>query len=450
MKQSCEFVVVVFHLLSWHLYVAKFHLNDTIPKWIELTDHQLDLWYTSENVCLIRESRTVQADPRRVKVDTCKSSSNALSDPNGNYSVGFGYDGKICIPPLFNRKHLRSGLQELSDPKSKYLHDAFHILAESNYTLVLLGDSLTGQNFDAIYGEIYRVRNEHVRIISESDKSYNNSILPVHDTILKHGGRIGVLSVYGKLLYIYFMRINYVGSPESSTFYNRNQSSFNLEKLKGAVHDVIESFSGVMMVANIGLWYNNRTVHFQEMPSLLVWLNELPNRYEPRRQIIVSWRETSCSHFDRLPSGYYKYKDGGHKRCVPLPTSQTSKHTTFYNTLDHSSLNPLNNSNIDIVPRFDPAIDAHLDWRNIDVYHILSSLGLHRIHVIKFYDITKPLHDLHLIMHRVDSRRYGYAAQTDCNHFCWTPLLWQPIWYAVYQLSTLVNSKDPKVKAGGG
>mmetsp|Transcript_8085 Transcript_8085/g.8235 ORF Transcript_8085/g.8235 Transcript_8085/m.8235 type:complete len:131 (+) Transcript_8085:392-784(+) len=118
------------------------------------------------------------------------------------------------------------------------------------------------------------------------------------------------------------------------------------------------------------------------------------------------WRETTDSHFDKIPSGYYRYRDHHQHQCVP------HAHVRY------------NSKNI--------KDDDMIDWRNIDVENILKSFPYSsNFYYLQFHHITKPLFDMHLILKRPDSRRYGYPSQVDCNHFCWTPTLWQPIWYAL-------------------
>ena len=56
------------------------------------------------------------------------------------------------------------------------------------------------------------------------------------------------------------------------------------------------------------------------------------------------------------------------------------------------------------------------DWRNRDIENIINNNKLNKIKIIKFYNITAPLYSSH---------PNGFLK--DCTHFCWTPMLYQPI-----------------------
>jgi hypothetical protein len=58
------------------------------------------------------------------------------------------------------------------------------------------------------------------------------------------------------------------------------------------------------------------------------------------------------------------------------------------------------------------------DWRNKDIPDIIQQHGLSHIQIIPFYDLTAPLWTMHVNGH-----------MRDCTHFCWTPMLYQPLFH---------------------
>ena len=390
--------------------------------WSDLSDSQFQGWYEELDRCILRESRTVFSDPRKIKQEKC-GSKNANLEEFDAYNIGYGYNGKICIPPLTDRKHFKKSLPEFLNPFNSYLIPAIDSIINSNRTLVFYGDSMTGQVYEAIFSEIIRTLKLNNTIYAHYKYSQqplsSASLSKLRSNILKTGGRYDTLCLNHRNITIYWIRMNYIDKIENSTYYGSNITG-TWKETKPIINALLHSYAGIVMIANIGLWYNDRYSYQIEMTPFLQWLNNLSLSRHKTNHII--WRETTCSHFDRLPSGYYKHKDRNHKSCVPIGYVRTP---TQKNP-SHSSDSYTNRST---------AADAYLDWRNIDAEQILRSYPESKIYLLRYYNITKPLYDMHLIRHRQDSRRYGYNSQVDCNHFCWMPTLWQPVWKTIYMIT---------------
>jgi hypothetical protein len=160
--------------------------------------------------------------------------------------------------------------------------------------------------------------------------------------------------------------------------------------------------SGLVVVANIGVWYNSRERYRKELPSFLRWLSELGEN----EKNLVLYRETAAQHWNHTANGYFSYE--------------------FAHSLDFAHLT----GDSACVAIGDTRGD--LDWRNRDFRHIIENEELKHIHVIKFRDVTAPLHEMH-------PDGPGYK---DCTRYCYFPQMWQPIWYGLNEASKRFSAKD--------
>jgi len=399
-------IILILVILQYPTSVVAQALNviENNKSWRDMTHEEYLKWYDDVSRCILEHSTTVQRDPRRVKKEKCDSS-EFLSNETGRLYAGYGYSGKICIPPLSSRSHFKKVIKDYSDPNSKFLLTALMKIHQSNRTLILLGDSVTGQTYDALFGEIARYQDKYIQKITRSKNSFLDSLTT---RIISSKGSVDSINIkynhnQQESLHIYYIRVNYIEKIENASFYEGTSQSI-WRNNKNLVHEIIRQYDGVIMLVNVALWYNNRQTFQNEIKS---FLNDIYNLSQMKyKKNIIMWRETTDSHFDKIPSGYYRYRDHHQHQCVP------HAHVRY------------NSKNI--------KDDDMIDWRNIDVENILKSFPYSsNFYYLQFHHITKPLFDMHLILKRPDSRRYGYPSQVDCNHFCWTPTLWQPIWYAL-------------------
>jgi hypothetical protein len=176
-----------------------------------------------------------------------------------------GNNNNPCFGPFADgRPHFKQGVDGYTDASSKPLLRAFRHFADSQTTLIFLGDSTTRQKLQALDCEIHR---EDPRI-----KTYGNiwGILPCNTkyTIVLPDKR----SVY--------MRIISLG-PNSATCLKgglgRNAiSNGAFENAAYIVDRENNVFNrSVFVVANMGLWYNDETEYEKVMPPLLQWLQSV-------------------------------------------------------------------------------------------------------------------------------------------------------------------------------
>ena len=131
------------------------------------------------------------------------------------------------------------------------------------------------------------------------------------------------------------------------------------------------------------------------------------NSVYTQKKFIFVYLETAAQHFEThgIDTGYFSNKTSiSHDKCIPI-------------------------------------LEGAEDWRNELLHSIVHDFNSKRgnlkpftLHIFPMRNLTRPLHDLHLYSHQ-----YG----VDCTHFCWTPMMWQPLW--VYILDVVKCSANPDV-----
>lgn len=78
--------------------------------------------------------------------------------------------------------------------------------------------------------------------------------------------------------------------------------SMTLPAIQARVQRIIESHgNGIVLVVNVGVWYNSRELFRTELPDLLSWMNELSAVHNST----VYFRETAAQHWNHTASGYF-------------------------------------------------------------------------------------------------------------------------------------------------
>ena len=123
----------------------------------------------------------------------------------------------------------------------------------------------------------------------------------------------------------------------NTSFAKRNQHkiplSLTLDSIKNRVQDLVEIHPGVVLIVNVGVWYNSRELFRKELPDLLSWMNQLSKE----RNSSVYFRETAAQHWNHTTSGYYdlNYEDRQYNNgsCVPVADSTPGRCVpTSYNS----------------------------------------------------------------------------------------------------------------------
>lgn len=260
------------------------------------------------------------------------------------------------------------------DARADYLAKLLMALAKENRALVILGDSLSFQTINTIQCELYR---EKIRFTKEGD------------AFIPQEGR-------GKFVFI-FPDIN-----ASVDVHYKRLDNIRLSHQFGALPDefasILKERSGFVLVTNIGLNYNYMNEYEEDIPQYFQWLDNLAGNSE--RRIDVAWRETTASHWSYSVNGYYS---GELRRNL-------SKNEVFCS----------------------PHGEGALDVRNDLVKKVLSTTHkdkYKRVNYIPFHFATQDLWNMH-----TDFPPYP-GGHSDCVHYCYHPMLWQPIWRSLYEIA---------------
>jgi len=164
---------------------------------------------------------------------------------------------------------------------------------------------------------------------------------------------------------------------------------------------LLSQYKLVLLVLNTGVHFNlhgdTKHLHMNSAANLSTYLekilpavNYLSETTALPKRFHVAWLETMPQHFDSS-NGYFLKPS----KCVPLRDQM-----------------------------------GYGDWRNRAVREIINQWNLTHIHVLNVWELLKPLH-----------REHFKGDFIDCTHYCWTPMLWQPLFKQVVEwLSAAVNS----------
>lgn len=190
-----------------------------------------------------------------------------------------------------------------------------------------------------------------------------------------------------------------------------------LKFVEDAITNKLRNQKSIFIVFNVGHWYHDlshnqmamqydliRNQHLEEkgsrsnyladLNSLFVMMSNLP-AIHPTKNFIFLWAESTATHYaptgEDIGNGYFSgHHHENHKlKCTAIKD-----------------------------------VSAEADWRNMDVSLVLLSnktlFSRSNSHFVKLpmRKLTEPLWDLHPT--KIDHN-------PDCVHFCWTPMLFQPV-----------------------
>jgi hypothetical protein len=176
---------------------------------------------------------------------------------------------------------------------------------------------------------------------------------------------------------------------------------------------MLQMKDSVILLVNTGIWYNSKSEYhaaLSKVTALLLKLARVWQHHPVPKYIAIVFAETSSQHF-LTPNGYY----------------DKSIHR---NTSKDAFCQPIN--------------DTSNDWRNDILWNdfirgpwgeSLSAMSHVLLEVLPMHALTRDLADLHV--------RQGHH---DCTHYCYSPMLYQPIYSSLERISkTFLNLKRSDV-----
>ena len=278
-------------LLSLALVFAYVFANTF--EWVNLTQDELKQWYTPTDLCMLESNDTI-GFPQEVRAKNCSAYSRGSS--RLFCSVGQGGNKQPCFTPMSNRQSFKRGIKGFTDASATPLTNAFRKLIRANMTLVFLGDSLTRQKISALECELLREhrRNKFYGTVFGILPCFSEYKIKLHDEdeILK----LVVLAI----------------GPRGSDCLTGRERRAILEpgvhvykKASETIEKINNNGNGALIVANLGLWFNEEMPFNTAVNATLAWLAQLSQFKHV--QNIVSWHETSSQHWvSTTGSGYFE------------------------------------------------------------------------------------------------------------------------------------------------
>lgn len=170
------------------------------------------------------------------------------------------------------------------------------------------------------------------------------------------------------------------------------------------------TLGGVVVVANIGVWYNQKNTYKKDLDEFIPWLDSVGKQVNKRNSAI--FLESFPGHWD-TDSSY-------------SPSTRDLRRTLV--AADEASTNP---SSIPAAAK--SPICCHritnrssaADWRNVMVAEKAQELGATAVSILPLAEAFRDAYNMHTCMP-------GYFdSKNDCTHYCFWPTALQFEWRAL-------------------
>ena len=327
---SALFSVLLWDLHKVHEMSIIIH-DDHTSHWIQMRPTDLTKWFTPVDICMLNVS-SPDTDLYQYRKKNCSK----LIPPKASVplhltcGIGSSIGGKVCLPPLNTRSFFTAQLRHplLGNASNQLLRSSLREFAVRNKPVVFVGDGISKQNTDALLCEI--MRTDLVTLEG------SNGPIDANYTIRWKASKLKLDVHYMKLTNMYDNGENEVAEarrirrarrkalsnttdPASERNVTKVALSMTLPAIQSRVRSIIESHgNGIVLVVNVGVWYNSRELFRTELPDLLAWMNDLSAVHNST----VYFRETAAQHWNHTSSGYFD-KDYAEARwdngtCTPV------------------------------------------------------------------------------------------------------------------------------------
>lgn len=362
------FGVLLWDMRKVHMLSEIIH-DDHTNHWMQIDNAALKWWLSPLDICMLNATEPM-ADLYSYKSKNCSKlvGSKGSAALHFSCSIGASIGGKVCHAPLASRTFFTSQLKDpiMGNASNLLLRTTLRELAHQNKPIIFVGDGISKQNQEALLCEIMRT-DSVVLTGATGAVDGNYTITWRHDRSLKldihylkltnmydNGENEGLpkepesKSQRKKLRRAAAAVERSIVSPENNTDYSdaewkrrfhrdntttrrgaRNSTTTTkpvkvpLSLTLGSIQERVENLlnrsrNGVVLIFNVGVWYNSRELFRKELPDLLSWMNLL----SIERNSTVLFRETAAQHWNHTTSGYFNL-DYMHTRvdngtCTPI------------------------------------------------------------------------------------------------------------------------------------
>lgn len=343
------FAVMMWDMRKAHMLSTIIH-DDHAQQWYAVGQDDLLSWWSPLDVCMMgMSSPSMTYAGYRNKNCSRLAASRGSRKLHLSCGAGASLGGSVCQPPFDSRWYFKAALRYdgLGDPHNQFLKTALRRYAQRNRPIIFIGDGISKQNQEALLCEI--LRTDDVVLSGKSgsiDGNYSihwpNTHIPPLDvhylklTAMNDNGvpKEGAVPSSTTRLRRKMQRkravrvLDGVNSTDASvtnkTLTSRpappiSPLSLTLDEIKDRVQGLMQNHtSGVVLVVNVGVWYNSRELFRTELPDLLSWMDGLSRNHNST----VLFRETAAQHWNHTESGYFdqtyveqQYDNG---TCTPV------------------------------------------------------------------------------------------------------------------------------------
>ena len=284
-----------------------------------------------------------------------------------------------CLPTAANMATHRSALGHWQRLNDQGRHLLLGVLAR--YTLVILGDSLMRMLYEAAQCEVWRA--------AELPKTRRQALLS---------------------------NLHYV------------DIGYTVEGLSARLVKQYANASNVVAVASIGVHYNNQRSHSRgaveafDIRTRASYVQDVQTLARALEHFVSA--VTPAAHRTAMlitpPLQHFETWDGTYERSI-------------FSTKGFGC-RPLNETALAAL-RADSTTASPNVWRSADLLEAAHTYAPHVL-VAPFHSVSNGLWDQHPGQHgtkRFQKHNYVYKPTLDCTHFCYSPFLYEPLWWAIGQ-----------------
>ena len=281
--------------------------DDHADLWQHMNTSIIKKWLSPLDLCMMKIDQ-VDVDVRAYRQKNCTKLQGLNPPDSVKLFCGIGSSlGKPCTSPLSTRSFFKSHLiGTLGDSDNKLLRTSLRLMAEDKKVLVFIGDAISKQNQEAAVCEL--MRTDRILLSGGSRASLNSTT----SEFVIHWKDNPAIST--EIIFLHVAHLNNDHSnlenerhlqlrpaidslrPKiNSSNYAQNSPSITLSSATGHIDNLLKRFpGGVVIVSNIGVWYNSREKFRNELPIFLRWLNRLGKDSKN----LILFRETAAQHWN--------------------------------------------------------------------------------------------------------------------------------------------------------
>lgn len=303
-------------------------------------------------------------------------------------------------------------------PHSRNVVDVIKTMIDmGSNTIVFVGDSISMQHLSNAFSSLMRVG-----MIPDMSAEIPIGISKASFYVHAPSG----MNISGSdVPFFQFFYLDYTGSKDRESFHPKYSSLItNITALKTVR-------GRILFIVNVGLHCQSPAEYDKALADCLPFFASLTAQHK------VLFRETSAQHFSTSTGGYYEGSDTSLDfselmRIQALFAENLPPHVQLAQNIFHGRVNNsmmtsnlteafaqlLGNTQRRCVPIRSYSLLEEQNWRNRAMRRRIAQTP---IEVIPFFNLTAARHDLHV------------HVAGDCTHFCAGPMLWLPVWDAIYK-----------------